>query len=134
MHPRNQFDNFTAHNSYYYFFVFSLSLLSLSYSIYIFIRSSIVVAVVAAACLCMPENNANACTLFTTIATTGATERESKPISNNKKSTIHDREEKSMREPELWSTIKRNEMNETFDTIIEETLDRSFTNRQSNIC
>jgi hypothetical protein len=39
----------------------------------------------------MPENNANACTLLTT-ATTRASERESKPISNNKKRQVHDRE------------------------------------------
>jgi hypothetical protein len=94
VHPRNQFDNFTTHNSHNYFFVFSLLSLSL-YSIYIFIRSSIAVAVAAviaaAACLCMPENNANACTLLTT-ATIGASERESKPISNNKKCQVHDRE------------------------------------------
>ncbi len=81
----------TTHTTISSFFLFSLSL----YSIYIFIRSSIAVAVAAviaaAACLCMPENNANACTLLTT-ATIGASERESKPISNNKKCQVHDRE------------------------------------------
>jgi hypothetical protein len=62
----------------------------------------------------MPENNANACILLTTIATTGASEqgrereRESKPISNNKKRQVHDRE----KEYERTGVIKYKRRNE----------------------
>lgn len=54
----------------------------------------------------MPENNANACTRLIAIATSGVSERERerekegrahKPISNNKKRQVHDREKEQER-------------------------------------
>ena len=118
MQLRNQFDNFTIQNTSYYFSPpLSLSLsFSLSFFLILFIYSFVVIVIVTAAtiaaapCLCMLENNTK-CIRTTTIKQ--ANERESKPIFNNIKRQVHDREGK--RERELLNRIKKKKYEQTLE-------------------
>lgn len=90
------------------FYLLSLSF-SLSFFLILFIYSVVVIVIVtaatiaAAACLCMLENNTNAYAPLQ--SSQRMRERESKPISNNIKRQVHDREGK--RERELLNRVKK---------------------------
>ena len=99
------------------FYLLSLSLsFSLSFFLILFIYSFVVIVIVTAAtiaaapCLCMLENNTK-CIRTTTIKQ--ANERESKPIFNNIKRQVHDREGK--RERELLNRIKKKKYEQTLE-------------------
>lgn len=122
VHLRNQFDNLTIHNTSYYYFTFSLILLLFIYSFVVVVIVT-TATIVDAACLCMLENNANVCTHYDCYyyyhqhnrASERQRERESKPISNNIKHQVRDREGK--RERELLSIAKRNEEKDKWTNI-----------------